>query len=346
MKSPTRSESYQLSEKLKKCNLFLKYQLRQFNWWFQDIAEGSKDAFASEINDIEIMGSLKKSWEENGFVKLKSGVSSENIDLVNEEISRIRKYLESKGQGKRDKFGNNIGRICNIHSLSRIVYKFLCDQRIRNFLRFALNGEPVLWASMTFNQGTEQYVHVDTGGFFTEPAESMAAVWTALEDIHMDSGPVYYYEKSHLDYLKVDDVLDMHPNLKQKVHEFRSKNTNARAQVNADLVREVVEIYHVELVSHWENSGRKKIPVLINKGDSFVWSQWLAHGGLTRTNPKKTRNSIVHHYCSKDSKHWHASDFLLNSDRLCNVPPTRINIKYSRDGLYARQITTFISDYD
>ena len=58
MKSPTRSESYQLSEKLKKCNLFLKYQLRQFNWWFQDIAEGSKDAFASEINDIEIMKSV------------------------------------------------------------------------------------------------------------------------------------------------------------------------------------------------------------------------------------------------------------------------------------------------
>ena len=65
----------------------------------------------------------------------------------------------------------------------------------------------------------------------------------------------------------VSDVLDMHPDLKQRVLDVRTGNTNARSRVNWDLAAEVDSAYKKELVIHWKNSGRKKIPVILKRGD-------------------------------------------------------------------------------
>ena len=290
------------------------------------------------IDDFDINGALKKFWRENGFVILKRECSSESIDLVNEEILKSRQYLESLGQGEK------AGRICNIHSINRLVFKFILNQRVRRFLQFALNGEPVLWGSLTFQVGTEQPAHADAPFFYTEPTGSLAGVWTALEDIHPDSGPVFYYDKSHLNPFKVKDALDRHPNLNQLVLEARKGNSNLRNKVYRDLAIKVGDAYSEELIDHWENSGREKTPVIIEKGDTLIWSQWLVHGGLLRKNRKKTRKSIVSHFCNKDSKHWPMQDYFLNSDRLSNIPPQKLPIKICRDGLYLRQCNTQILD--
>ena len=342
-------KKYKVPDTILKAVLFFNYQLRQTYWRALDAMEGNKKNSALNltggIDDFDINGALKKFWRENGFVILKRDVPSESIDLVNEAIHKSRQHLESLGQGEKDGFGNT-GRISNIHSINRLVFKFILNQRVRRFLQFALNGEPVLWGSLTFQVGTEQPAHADAPFFYTEPTGSFAGVWTALEDIHPDSGPVFYYDKSPLNPLKGKDVLDRHPNLNQLVLEARKGNSNLRNKFYRDLAAKVSDAYTEELINHWVNSGKEKIPVILEKGDTLIWSQWLVHGGLMRTNLKKTRNSIVCHFCTKDSKHWPMQDYFLNSDRLSNIPPQKLPIKICRDGLYLRQYNAQILDWN
>ena len=119
---------YKSPGNLKKSELFLKYQLRQFFWRVQDVIEDSKNSsnLASEAYDINNYNSLKKSWEDNGFVILKSKTFPESIDLVNEEISNIRKCLPPVSPERIGDFGYP-SRIFNAHSISRIVFKFIND---------------------------------------------------------------------------------------------------------------------------------------------------------------------------------------------------------------------------
>ena len=107
-------EKYKTPSEFKKAEQFLMYQLRHFYWRVQDIIKDSKKSSPLTI-EAENIDTLKKSWEEDGIVLLKSERPSKSIDLINEEISRIRKNLESKGQGTRDEYGRT-NRIVNIHS--------------------------------------------------------------------------------------------------------------------------------------------------------------------------------------------------------------------------------------
>ena len=247
--------------KLLKAGLFLKYQVRQFGWKVEDMIEGSGSHLSpvSEGSNIENLDSLKNSWEENGYVLLKADPSSNIIETINEEIAWIRNYLEAKGQGKRDEFGRT-NRITNSHSMSRVIFNFLCNKRLKSFLRYVFNDEPVLVGSNTFQTGTEQDMHVDPQYVYTEPDGSFVGAWTALEDIHEDSGPLFYYEKSHLNPMHVNEVLCKYPELKQKVLRARQgKTVVGRSRENWDLAAEIDKIYKKELASYWKNSGRKKL---------------------------------------------------------------------------------------
>ncbi len=318
---------------------YLKYELRQLYWKTLDIMEGKN--VSSAVSD-EVDNSLKKSWEDNGFIILKAEDPAK-VDLVNEEIAKIQKHLKSKGQGLDDELAAT--RIVNTHSLSRVIFEFLCNRRLRNFLRYALHGEPVLMGSLAFRMGSEQSMHVDPQYIYTEPTGSFAGAWTALEDIHEDSGPFYYYEKSHINPIKVEDVLDNNAGLKQKVMTARLGKTTMRARENWDLALDMEKAYLKELADYWENSGSEKKPALLKKGDTMVWKQWLVHGGLPRKNPKLTRQSIAYHYCANTCKLWSIADFFLNSGRLADIPSQKLPIRQSRYGLYTRQYLTQIMEF-
>jgi hypothetical protein len=323
---------------LTKGELFLRHYSKYFLWRIQDKIEGALNgpAETSTVHDIKDHDSLKKSWEENGFIILKSETSPEKVDLISEEIARIRKYLLSKyllsRKQREGEFGET-GRMLNTHILSRTILKFILDQRVRNFLISIFNAEPVVTVSGAFLVGTEQSLHSDGNQGPTAP---MVTAHTALEDVHPDSGPVYYYEKSHLKFLTFQDFLNKHPNLKQRTLESSARKTNIISQADRELVDELYNTYQKEVISYWENSGSKKVPILINKGDTIIWNNWLLHGGLKRIDPKITRKSIVRHYFSKNCNRWLFQHCWLNSDRLLEVPPEKLHIEHSPYGLYLR----------
>jgi ectoine hydroxylase-related dioxygenase (phytanoyl-CoA dioxygenase family) len=103
----------------------------------------------------------------------------------------------------------------------------------------------------------------------------LVASWTALEDIQPGSGELVYYPKSHLfpEFLFGGKYKWIYP----KCNELGQ--------------------YYEHLDSCAQSRNIPKAKFLAKKGDVFIWSADLAHGGGEIEDSNKTRRSIATHYC-------------------------------------------------
>ena len=139
---------------------------------------------------------------------------------------------------------------------------------------------------MNFIHGSEAKAHSDSIHMTTEPLGYLIAVWIALEDVHPESGLLFYYPKSHkLPYIMGQD--------------FETGNTYLTVGEN------YYENY-VDFVNQKLNElNLKKEIVYAKKGDIFIWHANLLHGGMPVLNPALTRKSLVVHYFCEDVICYH-----------------------------------------
>jgi ectoine hydroxylase-related dioxygenase (phytanoyl-CoA dioxygenase family) len=156
-------------------------------------------------------------------------------------------------------------RACNLHP------------RLVPILDELLDGPPAACNSLNFIQGSEQTEHIDSW-FMPPPApDKMVVTSVCLEDVHPDAGPLFYLPGS------------------QKIPPYRFSNGTIRAidgEMNA---------CHAYLDQAIKERGLKREIFLGRKGDVFIWSCQIAHGGSPINDPKRTRKSLVTHY-------WRAND--------------------------------------
>jgi hypothetical protein len=122
------------------------------------------------IRDPELL----RQWRDSGYAVLKRAVPLDLIDRTNKDVAAFRANC---GETKDDHgFGQRIGlfHIQNENSLQVAL-----NPTVREFLAFALQDEPLLYGSLTFETGTEQAAHQDSIFFFTDPVDAMAGVWPA-----------------------------------------------------------------------------------------------------------------------------------------------------------------------
>jgi ectoine hydroxylase-related dioxygenase (phytanoyl-CoA dioxygenase family) len=105
----------------------------------------------------------------------------------------------------------------------------------------------------------------------------MVVTSVCLEDVHSDAGPLFYLPGS------------------QKIPPYRFSNGTIRA-IPAEM-----DECHAYLDRAIKERGLKREIFLGRKGDVFIWSCQIAHGGSPITDPKRTRKSLVTHY-------WRAND--------------------------------------
>jgi ectoine hydroxylase-related dioxygenase (phytanoyl-CoA dioxygenase family) len=156
-------------------------------------------------------------------------------------------------------------RACNLHP------------RLVPILEDLLDGPPVVCNSLNFIQGSEQTEHIDSW-FMPPPAPGkMVVTSVCLEDVHPDAGPLFYLPGSQKipPYLFSDGTIRAIDSEMDKCHAYLDQAIAERA-----LKREVF---------------------LGRKGDVFIWSCQIAHGGTPINDPKRTRKSLVTHY-------WRAND--------------------------------------
>jgi ectoine hydroxylase-related dioxygenase (phytanoyl-CoA dioxygenase family) len=169
------------------------------------------------------------------------------------------------------KFDSNVKRLAN-------------NKKVIDLLTTLYGKQACPFQTLNFPVGTQQHYHTDSIHFSAVPERFMCGVWTALEDITEDCGPLVYYPGSH------------------KWPVFTNEHIGrCVAQLDRKPTQEMYEVLWRELV---ESSGIKPEIFTAKKGQSLIWAANLLHGGSKQANKHGTRWSQVTHYFFEDCAYY------------------------------------------
>lgn len=209
-------------------------------------------------------------WCENGYMIWNNFFDEKTIDGINAEVSKLTTSSEIDTDYTNKKYRDT-------HKHSNLIKEIINDKRIIDILSFVLGKKVIPFQTMNFIWGSEQKTHSDTIHMSTHPLGYLTAIWVALEDISIDSGPLHYYPGSQkLPYVMSEDFQHSNGSLiidEEYYHNYEEK------------IKEVIKVNKLE----------KKV-FTAKKGDVLVWHANLLHGGEDRKNDKLSRKSLVVHY--------------------------------------------------
>ncbi|PCJ82801.1 MAG: phytanoyl-CoA dioxygenase [Flavobacteriales bacterium] len=218
-------------------------------------------------------------WIDNGHMILKEFFPEEIIDQINSDVDEI--IREEKLP-----FDYTNTRVMNCHKHSKTIKKTVRNEQLISLLNFVMSKKVKPFQTINFMRGSQVKAHSDSIHMTTEPLGYLIAIWVALEDIHPDSGPVFYHPASH----KLPYVMN---------NDFETGNT---AFAVGDNYYENYTDYIEKIVAE------KQLPkeeFVAKKGDVLVWHANLLHGGSPVKNKALTRKSLVVHYFCEDVICYH-----------------------------------------
>ncbi len=230
-------------------------------------------------------------WSQFGFIRMPGLIDHQLIDaylddvaavVAHPERTKLRLMIEHFGERQAcdfppEAFDQHHLRFMDMHNLSQAGKAMSLHPGIVDFLGHVFLDKVVAMQSLTFQHSTEQGTHQDFAYVQAQIPSHLAATWIAMEDVHPDAGPLFYYPGSHrIKKFDWGNGLFLNPG--------SSRNEN--------------EFAHF-LEQQCAESGLQREVFYPKKGDVFFWHAALAHGGSPVINPALTRKSYVTHYSSK-----------------------------------------------
>ncbi|MGB4771320.1 MAG: phytanoyl-CoA dioxygenase family protein [Chitinophagaceae bacterium] len=230
------------------------------------------NAFPAPIQDALVQ------WTARGYLIWDHFLDQQTTDQINHDVERL-----VKTEGLSFTHDNKLPFLMKKSAIIRDVAH---NAILLQLLSFILGKEVVPFQTLNFIKGSGQRAHSDSIHMTTYPLGYLIAVWIALEDIHEDAGPLYYYPGSHrLPYLLNDDFGNISTAWKLGQKEYRD-------------YEDVIE----DLIIKEDMQKQQFLP---KKGDMLIWHANLLHGGEPILNPALTRKSMVIHYYAKDVIKYH-----------------------------------------
>ena len=209
-------------------------------------------------------------------------------DLCRQVIADYQRYVASH----RDYVAQNLDalgrekRLVNFHHGSPAAERIGTSPQVMEILDLLFETETAVYTSLTFKYGTQQPAHRDTPHFATWPSNRFAGVWTALENVRPEAGPLFYHAGAHR--FPIDPQRFMSDAIRQL----------PTAQINEQLFR-ALDLYNGEVIRIAPTvSDAQSLELQI--GDTVIWHPQLPHGGSPAANPHSTRWSIVFHCAPVD----------------------------------------------
>jgi ectoine hydroxylase-related dioxygenase (phytanoyl-CoA dioxygenase family) len=210
----------------------------------------------------------------------------------------VARFLDGLGHEKR---------LCNFHHWSEAALSIGQNPRIMQLLDFLFGHEAGIYTSLTFKYGTQQPAHRDTPHFATWPPNYFVGVWTALQDVHPDSGPLFYHKNGHR--FPVDPQVYW-----EQASEAKPGASKAEQCIHA------LDLYNGHIIQESVTLGEPVMPQM-QAGDTIIWHPQTPHGGSPAKNPDLTRWSIVFHCAPVDIQvHQHDRFFMHRGG---DAPPDR-----------------------
>lgn len=193
--------------------------------------------------------------------------------------------------GPVDRLGT---RIVDVYVSLPEAFELFTSPALMRFLKLIFDRDPLLFQSLSFDQGSQQGLHQDTAYVVVDRPLELAACWIALEDVAEGSGELMYAPGSH-----------RHPDLPF----FGPDRKHWQAELDG---QKTLDEWHNFLVASAKAKPNGLKTFLAKKGDILVWHADLAHGGSPVTRPDLTRQSLVGHFCPQSAK---PNYFTLQPDR-------------------------------
>ena len=208
-------------------------------------------------------------------------------------------------------------RIQDAWTFDADVYALAANSQVKALLGKLYGREAFPFQTLNFPVGTQQEAHSDMVHFSSQPEKFMCGVWIALEDIHADAGPLFYYPGSHR-WPVMNNALIGRRGHGQTVNSAQDPFTEAWAAL-------------VEA----EGAGQEVF--LARKGQALIWCANLLHGGSAQVDQRLTRWSQVTHYYFDDCLYYTPafSDEALGAFELRRI--TAIDDGRPRANLYLGQ---------
>ncbi len=166
------------------------------------------------------------------------------------------------------------------------IVDLFADRRLLKWIELFMGRPAIPFQTIVGEWGTSQEIHTDAIHQTTYPLGFHVSAWLACQDIHPDSGPLFYYPRSHrLPYALAADV--------------------GIAEDNPDRAGQYREKYipHIERVVKEEGLTRELF--LAKKGDVLIWHHNLLHGGSPINNPELNRRSMALFFYGTGVLHYH-----------------------------------------
>ena len=234
--------------------------------------------------DLTKIDELRAQFAREGFLVLEGYFSAERVDALNAEVVRLladqplEVVVDSRITAQRTWWADTPYReterfkFNDLYLLSATVRDVALDAPLSALLG-ALLGEPaVLCNSLNFKKGSSDHVHIDSLFMTPRTPGSLAATWTALEDVHPDAGPLTYFPGSHLIPL------------------YRFSDGSRHA------IRSEMPVWLEHITAQLRERGIEEKVFLAKKGDVFIWHSDLVHAGSPIKDLQRTRTSLVCHY--------------------------------------------------
>lgn len=237
-----------------------------------------------------ITAEMRRCWDEQGFLALPGFYSGTELDSAQQAVEQAwitnapRIVVDDLVTGRRSRLMDvdtdarreHRFKVNDLYLECEEVRQLALNPRITPILSELLGHRPVVCNSLNFQQGSGQPDHVDSLYMTPRSPWHLIAIWVALEDCHMDAGPLRYYPGSH------------------KIPQYVFSNGSPH------VVDEEMDDWNRHMQGHVQEMGLKPEVFAARRGDVFIWSAYLLHGGSPINDPSRTRTSIVFHYFSEE----------------------------------------------
>ena len=228
------------------------------------------------------------SFVDKGFIILDGAAAPAAVDAFQERLARAFRQGDEEMLYQYPGDPNSLPLKAGTERLgTRVVDAFVPapealalfqSPALMQFLTAIFNEAPLLFQSLSFDQGSGQGLHQDTAYVVVDKPLELAACWIALEDVKPGSGELMYLPGSH----RYPDF-DFGPG---------RKHWNSEADGN-----EPHDRWAQWLREEGDRRGLELQTFRARKGDILIWHADLAHGGLPIQDRSLTRQSLVGHFC-------------------------------------------------
>jgi hypothetical protein len=271
---------------LRRIKLRFRQDLRFDPLWIDD---GAAEAALGRLGE-DWMRQAAAALRDDGLAVLPGLIAPALCETLCDDFQRYARASTAAGPYRDDRGLHE--RLASFHLVSPAAQTIAQDERLVRLLTALLGESPSIVSSLFFEKGSTQAIHRDTPWFFTNPLNHYFGVWTALEDVHPDAGPLTYFKGGH------------------KV----APDRQLRDQ------RVPRDAYFARIVDACFAAGLERVELCPRRGDVVIWHPQLPHGGAARRDPARSRRSMVVHYKAASAPIMGVAEFFSDQHRTPRYP--------------------------